>query len=60
MQLKEINVEAFKKAWFSFEEIQVVQESIRDFNETGISYTLDEVMEDIDKNIFSKAKYQNV
>ena len=50
----EINVEAFKNAWFTFEEIQDIIESEKEFNETWIAYDFDEVKEIARKEIFSK------
>ena len=50
----DINVEAFKKAGFTFEEIQDIIESEKEFNETWIAYDFDEVKEIARKEIFSK------
>ena len=51
-----IDAEAFRKAGFSFEEIQDIIESEKDFEETWIAYDLDEVKLLARKEIFSKVK----
>ena len=50
----DINVEAFKKAGFTFEEIQDIIESEKEFEETWMSYEFEEVKELARKEIFSK------
>jgi hypothetical protein len=50
---KEIDIEAFKKAWFTFEEIQDIIESEKEFEETWIAYDLDEAFVMIKNNLFS-------
>lgn len=40
-----IDTEAFKKAWYTYEQIQQIIKSEEDFERTGICYTFDEVKE---------------
>lgn len=40
-----IDTEAFKKAWYTYEQIQHIIKSEEDFEKTWICYTLDEVKE---------------
>lgn len=54
-----IDIESFKKAGFTFEEIQDIIESEKEFEKTGESYSLDEAFVIIKKSLFSK-KEQNV
>lgn len=49
-------IEAFKEAGYSFEEIQRINESIKDFEETWICYDADEVFTMLEDEIFSKYK----
>lgn len=58
--MTKINPEKFKKAWFSFEEIEHIQKSIDNYEKTGKWYSLKEVEEEIDNRIFAKAKSVNV
>lgn len=58
--MKKIDPEAFKKAWFSFEETKQVQESLDNYEKTGKWYSLAEVEKKIDDRIFAKAKSTNV
>ena len=51
---KKIDIEAFKKAWFSFEEIQDIIESEKEFEETWIAYDFEEVKKQARKELFSK------
>lgn len=60
VQLSEINVEAFQKAGYSFEEIKEMQESVREFNETGKGYSIDEVFDTIETWIYEQAKKAHV
>ncbi|MDD5769887.1 MAG: hypothetical protein PHE25_02875 [Candidatus Gracilibacteria bacterium] len=48
-----IDIEAFKKAGFTYEEIQDIIASEKDFEETGIAYDLDEAFCIIRNNLFS-------
>jgi hypothetical protein len=57
--MKKIDIEAFKKAWFSFEEAQQVQESLDNYSRTGKWYTIAEAEREIDKRIFAKARSTN-
>lgn len=54
--LTQEEIEAFKKAWYSFEEIQRIIESLKSFEETWISYSMEEAFEIVNKNVFSKYK----
>lgn len=47
-------IDAFKKAWYSFEEIKRIQQSLKHFEETGISYSVEEAFEIVNKEVFSK------
>ena len=58
--MTKINPEKFKKAWFSFEEIQQVQDSLDEYNKTEKSYSLQEAEAILDAKIFSKAKSPSV
>lgn len=49
-----INTETFKKVWFSYEEIQDIIESEKEFEETWIAYDLDEIQKLARKELFSK------
>ena len=51
-----IDMEAFKKAWFSFEEIQKIIQTEKNFNKTGVSYPIDDAFSMIKKEVFSKGK----
>jgi len=51
---KEIDIEAFKRAGLSFEEIQDIIESENEFEKTWIAYDLDEVKKLARKELFSK------
>ncbi|MDD3793305.1 MAG: hypothetical protein PHI37_00635 [Candidatus Gracilibacteria bacterium] len=53
---KEINLEAFRKAGLSYEEIQDIIESEKDFKDTGITYDFEEVKKLARKELFSKQK----
>lgn len=48
-----IDTEAFQKAWFTYEEIQDIIWSEKDFEETWIAYDLDEAFSIIRNNLFS-------
>lgn len=50
----DIDVEAFKGAGFSFEEIQDIIESEKDFEETWIAYDLDDAFTLVKNNLFAK------
>jgi len=52
-----INTEAFKKAWFSFEEIQEIIDSEKEFEKTGVVYDLNEVQKLARKELFSKQEF---
>lgn len=52
---KKIDVEAFKKAWFTFEEIESVRQWLEDV-ENGNTISFDEVKMIARKKIFSKSK----
>ena len=54
--LTQEEVDAFKKAWYSFEEIQRINESLKEFEKTWISYSLDEAFEMVNNKVFSKYK----
>ncbi len=54
--MTEIDIEAFKKAGFSFEEIQDIIDSEKEFEETGIAYDFEDVKIFARKELFSKAK----
>lgn len=47
-------IDAFKEAWYSFEEIQDIIEAEKEFAETGITYDLDEAFLIIKQKLFSK------
>jgi hypothetical protein len=49
-----IDVETFKKAGLNFEEIQDIIESEKEFKETGIDYSFEEVKKLARKELFSK------
>lgn len=49
-----IDVEAFKKTWFSFEEIQRVSVSMEDFTKTWVAHSMDDVFGELNTKIFSK------
>ncbi len=49
----EVDVEAFKKEWFSFEDIQDIIESEREFEVTWVSYNLKDAFSLVRKNLFS-------
>lgn len=53
---KEIDVEAFRKAWFTFEEIKDIVEAEKEFEETWITYSFEEVKQIARKELFSKKK----
>ncbi|NVP18148.1 hypothetical protein HUU51_05525 [Candidatus Gracilibacteria bacterium] len=53
---KEIDVEAFLKAGFTFEEIKDIVEAEKEFEETGITYSFEEVKQIARKELFSKKK----
>lgn len=57
--METINIEALKKAGFSFEEIQDIIESEKEFEETWIAYDLDEAFIIIKNNLFA-SKEKNV
>ena len=54
--MAEINVEAFKKAWFSYEEIEDIIDGEKEFEETWITYSFEEVKQIARKELFSKQK----
>ena len=54
MNMTLIDTEAFKKAGLSFEEIQDIIESEKEFEETGVDYDFDEVKTLARKELFSK------
>ncbi len=47
-------IDNFKKAWYSFEDIQDIIESEEEFEKTWIAYDLDEAFLLIKNNLFSK------
>jgi hypothetical protein len=47
-------IDAFKEAGYSFEEIQRIQQSLKNFEETGISYSKEEAFDMVNKEVFSK------
>lgn len=49
-----IDTEAFKKAWYTYEQIQQIIKSEEDFERTGICYTLDETFSFVKSELFSK------
>jgi len=49
-----IDIEAFKKEGFSFEEIESVNTSIDNFTKTWIAHSHEEVKKSARKSIFSK------
>lgn len=51
--MKEINVEAFKKAWLSFEDIEWIKRWLNDL-ENGNIYEENEFYLNLEKKIFSK------
>ena len=52
--MKIINVEAFKNAWFTFEEIQDIIDGEKEFEEAWITYSFEEVKQIARKELFSK------
>jgi len=53
-----IDIEAFKKAWFTFEEIQQVIKSEENFERTWITHDFEDVMKEAKTRLFSKAKWK--
>lgn len=51
--MEKIDVEVFKRAGFSFEEIQDIIESEQEFEKTWIVYDLDEAFVIIKNNLFA-------
>ncbi len=51
--MENIDVEAFKKAWFTYDEIEDIIESEKEFEETWVSYDLDEAFLIIKNNLFA-------
>jgi len=51
---KELDLEVFKKAWFSYEEIQDIIESEKEFKQSWVAYDLDEAFLQVRNNLFSK------
>ena len=49
-----IDIEAFKKAWFTFEEIQDIIESEKEFEENWITYNFEDIKKLARKELFSK------
>lgn len=47
-------IEAFKNEWYSFEEIQRINQSLERFEKDGIAYDLDEAFSMVEKQVFSK------
>jgi len=58
--MTQMNVDLFKKAWLSFEEISIIDKNLKDFEKDGISTDSDEAFERINKSVFSKYAVQNV
>lgn len=52
--LSQEEIEAFKKDWYSFEEIQRINQSLERFEKDWIAYDLDEAFAIIEKQVFSK------
>ena len=48
-----IDVEVFKKAWFSYDEIEDIIESEKEFEESWLAYDLDEAFLIIKNNLFA-------
>lgn len=48
-----IDTESLKKAWFTYNEIQDIIESEKEFEETWIAYDLDEAFVMVRNNLFS-------
>ena len=53
MIMEKIDVEAFKKEWFSFEEIDSITKSINNFNTNWKTHSHDEVRVKARNEIFS-------
>ena len=53
--MKEINVEAFKKAGFSYEEVESIKQWLEDV-ENWNTVSFEEVKKEARKKIFSKSK----
>ena len=54
--MEKIDTEALKKAGFSYDEIQDIIESEREFEETWVAYDFEDVKLFARKELFSKAK----
>ncbi len=54
--LNKDTIEEFKKEWYSFEEINRIQESLKHYEETGEVYDIDEAFAIVEKEVFSKYK----
>lgn len=55
-----VDIEALKKVWYSFEEIQHIIKSLEDFEKTWIEYNMDESFDLVNKKIFDKFSVWNV
>ena len=53
--MENIDIEAFKKAWFTFEEIESVRQWLEDV-ENGRVYTEQEFYSRVEKNLFANLK----
>jgi hypothetical protein len=51
-----IDTKAFKKAWYSFEEIQQVIKSEEKFEKTWITHSFNDVKKNVRTKLFTKTK----
>jgi hypothetical protein len=51
-----IDTEAFRKAWYTYEQIQHIIKSEEDFEKTGVCYTFEEVKKMARNKILDNAK----
>ena len=58
--MENIDTEALKKAWYSFEEIKKIKLSLDNFEKTWIEYDLEDSFDRVNKKVFSKFSTQNV
>ena len=49
-----MDIEAFKKAGFSFEEMQKIIKTEKNLDKTGVTFSLDDAFSMIKKEVFSK------
>lgn len=52
--LSQEEIDAFKNEWYTYEEIQRVEESLKHFEENWEAYDMEEAFEMVNKKVFSK------